>query len=153
MTFLETPDLLEELRRLGARLTPRGDGLRIIAPQGALTNELKQAIRERKPEILKQLEVEPNQHPVLRMTLFQFAQEGCPIQLAVPGLADTLWFVPSEADVRELLMEGVHRGRIWTAAELRVVTAMPEGSQDDLLTLARVKVRFDGEVLDVRGTP
>ncbi|MCW5967585.1 MAG: hypothetical protein KIT57_03665 [Blastocatellales bacterium] len=44
--------LLDELQERGIELTPAGDRLRYRAPQGALTPELKQAIAERKPELL-----------------------------------------------------------------------------------------------------
>lgn len=44
--------LLDELRTRGVELTPDGDRLRYRAPQGALTPELKQALAERKPELL-----------------------------------------------------------------------------------------------------
>lgn len=44
--------LLIHLRASKVRLEPNGDRLRVDAPEGALTPELRQAIREHKPELL-----------------------------------------------------------------------------------------------------
>lgn len=91
----------------------------------------------------------PEKEPVLGMRLSQFQAHGAPIQILVPGLAETLWFVPGEAHVDALVGEGVRRGRIWTAAELRVVAGSPEAGRDEVLTLARVKAWFDGDLVTV----
>jgi TubC N-terminal docking domain len=53
MTALE---LLTVLRGLHITLTPRGDRLRVDAPQGVLTDELRQAIRTQKGELLALVE-------------------------------------------------------------------------------------------------
>jgi hypothetical protein len=53
MTALE---LLATLRRLDVTLTPWGDRLRVNAPQGVLTDDLSQAIREHKTELLDLME-------------------------------------------------------------------------------------------------
>jgi hypothetical protein len=87
------------------------------------------------------------------MPLSQFEVEGHPIEIVVPGLTETLWFVPTEDHALVLGSRGIRRGRIWTAAELRAVAAMPEASRDELLTMANVKARFDGVVVEVRETP
>ena len=44
--------LLIRLRAARVRLEPNGDRLRVEAPEGMLTPELRQAIREHKPELL-----------------------------------------------------------------------------------------------------
>ena len=88
---------------------------------------------------------------VVDMPLSQFEREGYPIEIQVPGLTETLWFVPGIDDVHRLVSRDIRRGRIWTAAELRVITAIPDAGQDDLVTLARVKARFDGEVFAAEG--
>jgi hypothetical protein len=51
-------EILQELRNLGARLEARGDRLRINAPGGTITPELKAKLAEKKAEILKRLELE-----------------------------------------------------------------------------------------------
>ena len=84
------------------------------------------------------------------MPLSQFARERYRVEVAVPGLAATTFFVSGEPEARALVAGGVRRGLIWTAAELRVVAAWPEADGEELLTLARVKARFDGVVVDVR---
>lgn len=45
-------ELLEELRRRGATVTTEGGELHIVAPKGALTPELRQALAGHKPELL-----------------------------------------------------------------------------------------------------
>jgi hypothetical protein len=87
------------------------------------------------------------------MPLSQFEVEGHPLEIAVPGLVETLWFVPTEDHALVIGSRGVRRGRVWTAAELRVVAACPDADRDELLTMARVKARFDGEVIDAQIAP
>lgn len=44
--------LLAEAHRLGITLFPAGDKLRVDAPKGALSPDLRQALADHKPEIL-----------------------------------------------------------------------------------------------------
>lgn len=103
----------------------------------------------REPAEATTLTTETTKAPLPDMPLSQFEVEGVPLQIAVPGLSETLWFVPDGQDAFRLVNRGMRRGRVWTAAELRVVAALPEASQQELLTLARLKARFDGDVVEV----
>src|SRR5262245_11892444 len=48
-------ELLHELRRRGATLTPNGDKLRITAPRGVITPHLLDQINRHKPALLQLL--------------------------------------------------------------------------------------------------
>ena len=48
-----TPDaLLDKLERLNVKVTINGDKLRLEAPAGVLTPEMKEAIRQYKPALI-----------------------------------------------------------------------------------------------------
>ncbi len=84
------------------------------------------------------------------MPLDVFTQQGSPLEIKVPWLAVTLWFVPSEADAEALVQEGVSRGHIWTARELMDLLAIPGLTAEPVQTVARAKIEFNGEVIEVR---
>ena len=46
-------ELLLELRNLGARVWLEDDRLRVAAPQGALTNEIRRELKDRRSELLE----------------------------------------------------------------------------------------------------
>ena len=50
-------ELLLELRNLGARVWLEDDRLRVAAPQGALTNEIRRELKDRRSELLDWLKV------------------------------------------------------------------------------------------------
>ena len=52
---MTTDELVAEANRLGIALTSNGEKLRVEAPTGALTDELRQALGEHKTEILARL--------------------------------------------------------------------------------------------------
>ena len=47
--------LLSDLRARGVRLEPQGDRLRVVAPKGVLTADLRAVLTERKGEIMEAL--------------------------------------------------------------------------------------------------
>ncbi len=87
---------------------------------------------------------------LVRMPLDQFEREGCPLEVRVPWHTETLWFVPTEADAEVLDREGVSRGRIWTARELADLLAVSGLTPEQPQTIARVKLEFGGEVVEVQ---
>jgi hypothetical protein len=104
--------LLDTLRTRGIELTSDGDELRYRAPKGALTPELRQAIGERRPELL--------------------ALVRCHIQLERPSAADvadllSLGYRLSWPTLRispfETVLPGEHAWRasahFWTATQIR----------------------------------
>ena len=50
-------EVLTTLRHHGVTLPPSGDRLRVDAPQGALTDDLQQALREHKAALLDLIEL------------------------------------------------------------------------------------------------
>ena len=139
--------LLSRLYDVGAMITAQGDHLLIDAPRGAVNEEHRQILAERKPEVLALLR---SQERILSMTLGQFEKTRCCLEVRVPGLSETLWFVSGDAGVQSLLAEGVRRGRIWTAGELRDLLAAPGMTHEDALPVARAKLAFNATVADVR---
>jgi len=55
---------------------------------------------------------------LVAMPLDRYAHEGAPLEIQVPRLEQTLWFVPDARQAEGMIFEGVSRGRIWTAEEL-----------------------------------
>jgi hypothetical protein len=88
---------------------------------------------------------------LLGMPLDQYARMGAPLEVRVPWLDVTLWFVPAGADADRLGGEGVGRGRIWTAAELSQLMALSGLTPAVVETLARAKLAVDGDIVEVRG--
>ena len=84
------------------------------------------------------------------MPLDQFAREGQLLEVRVPWHAETLWFVPDERDAATLGHEGVDRGRVWTAAELIALMALPDRTPAMVQSIALAKLAVDGDIVDVR---
>jgi hypothetical protein len=80
--------------------------------------------------------------PILAMPLDEFVRKGKLLEVRVPWLGVTLWFVPEKRDADMLGREGVNRGRVWTTEEL--VGALTLADQSEAVrTIALVKVAFD----------
>lgn len=138
-------ELLTDLHQRGLTLLAIDGRLR-IAPKSALTPELRETLTAHKADLLSALSLEAR---LIKMPLGQFEREGCPIEIRVPGLEKTIWFIPGEADIVRLAQSDVPRGRIWTAKELRVLWGGGPEARKDAITLARIKSELDGEVVSV----
>jgi hypothetical protein len=68
----------------------------------------------------------------------------------VPYLDQTLWFVPSNQFVAQLMNDGVTRGRIWTAGELQNLVSIPSIPRGDLQRIVRLKSAFGAQVVEVK---
>jgi len=110
---------------------------------------------ERSRQIETQAAPKSDEARILQMPLDQFEREGCPIQVRVPGLLDTLWFVPGGSERDALVRRAVDRGRIWTAHELMDLSKISSLTREQAQTLARIKVEFDAEVVSIEplGSP
>src|ERR1700730_13548349 len=86
---------------------------------------------------------------LLTMPLDIFAREDQLLEVGVPWLPVTLWFVPSEADGERLVRQGIGRGRIWTARELDDLVSCAGLGPDQVKVVALAKIEFDGTVVDV----
>jgi hypothetical protein len=87
---------------------------------------------------------------LLSMPLDRFAREGQLVEVRVPWLDVTLWFVPEGRDAETLGRQGVNRGRVWTARELRGVLAIAGRTREALRTIALAKLTVNGDVTEVR---
>lgn len=86
---------------------------------------------------------------LLGMHLDRFAREGQPLEVRVPGLPTTLWWVPAKADAEALVRQGVSRGRVWTARELLDVLDLSGLTPEQARTIALAKLELDGDVVGV----
>ena len=171
--------LVGDLQARGVTLVPEGDKLR-VRPVSRLSAEELEALREHKAEVLAFLSApsrpdpdpprapdatarrEPvtgaphDPHhvadalPFLGMPLDVFARTGASLEVRVPRLDVTLWLVPTHRDAAQLMVEGIHRGRIWTAAELMQLMAIADRTSETVQTVARAKLELDGEITEVR---
>ena len=64
-------------------------------------------------------------------------------------LQETIWFVPTARLAAQLLEEGVQRGRIWTARDLRDLICIGRATANSLKSIARLKAAFGGEIIEV----
>ena len=138
--------LLVELRRRDVRIDVVGDRLHVSAPRGAVSEQTRDALRAHKAELLTRLRREAR---LLGLSLDGFSAQDYSIELAVPWLEETIWFVPRVEHIEDLVTDGVHRGRIWTARELKDLSSVPCLAEQDLVALSRLKLTFDGEVLSI----
>jgi hypothetical protein len=88
--------------------------------------------------------------PFLDMRLDVFARQGQSLELRVLWWPATLWFVPTEADARRLSLEGVSRGRIWTARELMDLLGCAGLRPDQVKGVALAKLELSGDIVEVR---
>ena len=138
--------LLSDLRSRGVELQVSGGRLVVDAPAGTLTENDRAALSVSKPSILRRLAAEAR---VLAMSLKEFEQAGFAIEIRVPWLPHTLWWVPRTKHVAGVLSHNVERGRVYTAKELTNLTnltACPD-SRAEIQGIARLKLAFNATVL------
>lgn len=88
---------------------------------------------------------------LLRMTLEEFEHAGWLAQVRVPWLPENLWFVSGERQVETLIRQGISRGRIWTARELRFIWAIPSIDTVKVEKLGGIKAQLGGDIVSVEG--
>ena len=87
---------------------------------------------------------------LLAMTLRQFEANGSAVCLGINSGTEVIWVVPKAGDAADLVGEGIRRGSIWTAGELRDLLAIPGLSRREALSIVGMKSGFDGTVVGVR---
>ena len=142
-------EILADLGHRGAQVRADGDRLRFRAPIGAVSAEVRKTLARHKSDLLAQLHRE---EWLLSLPLSQFARQDCFLKVSVPGLAEPLWFASGQAEVDTLLSEGIRRGRIWTATELSDLCTDPAPTQKEVVSIARVKLKFSATIVDVRAS-
>jgi hypothetical protein len=79
---------------------------------------------------------------ILDMSLTQFAAAGRAVEVRVPWLDETIWWVSGMEQLKTLLDRGVSRGRVLTAGELVDLAKVARTHPDDVVRLMRVKLAF-----------
>ena len=148
MTESSYKTLVRRLRLDGVILEADLDCVHVDSPKGVITPEIQETLHEMKSDLLVALSLEQQ---VLEMSLGDFAQQGCAIEVKVEWLEDTLWFVPCPEQVQALLNEGVPRGRIWTSRELADLMSVSGMPRRDLVNIAKLKAAFGIEIVSVEG--
>jgi hypothetical protein len=83
------------------------------------------------------------------MPLDVFARDGQLLEVRLPDLEVTLWFVPNQTDAKHLVLEGISRGRVWTALELMELLSRTDLRPEHVRAVALAKLKFEGDVLEV----
>jgi hypothetical protein len=168
----------------GFRVHVLADGRIRVRSSSALTEDIRDAIRRHKREVIEFLRSAPahaGAQPadtggaaapvarpsgdgtlrtgdagfeeavtlVLGMRLDEFEQRGQPIEVKVPWLDATLWWVPDERHAEALVAEGVSRGRVWTATELLDLMSVDGLTPEHVRAVALAKAEFAGDVVAV----
>jgi hypothetical protein len=144
--------MIADLRARGVSLERRGDRL-IARPVSRLTLNEQEILRQHKAEIMTLLKRSPvplDPLEVARILGLQIPQLDRMVEIRVPWLPVTLWFVPGPAEVEILVAEGVTRGRIWTSLELLQALAIPDITTAGVRRLAEAKLEFNGEITRIR---
>lgn len=87
---------------------------------------------------------------LVAMPIDQYARKGAPLEVQVPWLSETVWFVADDRQAEVLALEGVSRGRVWTARELIELMALPDRTREVVQGLALAKRAVDGDIVEVR---
>src|SRR3954470_5285386 len=82
-------ELLLELRNVGARVWLEDDRLRVAAPQGALTNEIRRELKDRRSELLDWLKRQGSALHARPALMAQARPERMPLSYA----QQRLWFL------------------------------------------------------------
>ena len=146
MTAPPTRDLVRDLRLRGVVFDAAGNRLQVDAPKGIVTSETKDMLRTLKPDLLRTLDRE---REFLGMSIEEFEKQDSAIEVRVPWLSETLWFVPRIEHIEILVREAVRRGRIWTAAELTDLLSIPGLGSNEIERIGRLKAEFGAEILSV----
>jgi len=148
MSASEPRTILSQLRRAGAVVQlAGGDRLHIESPRGLLTPERKKALQDLKPDLLARLAEEAR---IIGMSLDEFERCGHALEVRVPWLPETLWFVPRVEHVAILANEGVARGRVWTARELADLASIEGLPSDDIRAIGQLKAKFGAQIVSVQ---
>lgn len=147
MSGMSVGELLSELSSRGATLRCFESKAVVQAPVGTLDADFKCQLRANRREIQEYFQ---RYRWILEMPLSEFERANSMLEVAVPGLQETLWFVPSLRHAEQLRREGIRRGRVWTAAELQDLLAAPGLTHQTALSVARAKLAFSGTAVGIR---
>ncbi len=128
-------DLLAELERRNVKLTLAGDKLRLDAPAGVLTPELKDAVRRQKPALIALLEA--------REAKRLLETQGW-VAIYSKTLGETVLWCRDE----KVIIPTRWRGAVkYTLQELQTLTSNPSLNAEGLKRIHKAKKEFDGKIL------
>jgi len=131
-----TPDaLLDKLERLNVKVTINGDKLRLEAPAGVLTPEMKEAIRQYKPALIALLEAQEAKRLL--------ETQGWVVIHSKTLGEDILW-----CRDEKVIIPTRWRGAVkYTLQELQTLTNNPDLTAEGLKRIHKAKKEFDGKIL------
>ncbi len=93
---------------------------------------------------------DPYRAEVIQGLVGDFAQRGHVHEVRVPGVNQTLFVAPTVTEAERLVsLEGVSRGRIWTARELTDALDAHLGP-GDFAAVALARLALDADIVAVR---
>ena len=87
----------------------------------------------------------------LDASLARLRERRLQIEFEVPALRATLWLVANDHESQALIGQGIEAGRIWTLSHMADLLKAP-GTHEDAVAVARVKLAFNAELVEVRSS-
>lgn len=152
--------LLSDLEQRDVAVTVEGGQLRVDAPRGVLTEDLRRTLSEHKPEIVALIRdrtpapgsgasEQPGEDArIAAMTLDDFAEAGLVVRIRSRILGALVLFVSD--DVPDTALAALE-SPIYRVAELRKLAILRSGPRA-LRCIHDVKTIFDGVITDVRSS-
>ena len=146
--------IIEAIRAIGGDVRAEGDTLRVLTPKG-LPDDLRAALRDNKPALLDALRTEPAPKAGPSRAVARFVKAGRIVTIRPAGCDWPVYLAPGREAVRELLGQGIGRGRIFGPRELEDLAGIPGITAEDIREsrLLDVKEMFGGEIVEVRPAP
>jgi len=130
-----TPNaLLDKLRQLNVKVTLNGDKLRLDAPKGVLTPELKEAVSQQKPALIALLEAEEARRLL--------ETQGW-VAVRSKVLGETILWLKHENVVYPSRLHNLVK---YTLHELKLLTSNPDLTPEGLRRLHKAKKIFQGKI-------
>jgi hypothetical protein len=147
-------ELLTELEERGVKVSVVGEKLRLEAPAGTLSSELKEAVSKRKAELIRLLSARQSAQDLgLPWDSVRGLTKPCHIAVTKPEwqavLGRTFWLAPNQAWA-ERVRRKYPEALVFTVAELveLVPTLREKGPEaPGLLTLIQAKRMFAGTIV------
>ena len=130
---------LVDLEQLGVLVEVEGDDLSIDAPEGVLTPDLVQELKESKLELMTELALGRGVLDVLNMPFSEFAYSGRCLEVYSRVLDERVMFAANNADVPNVEMV------VYKPREMAELAGYSPG---ELKAAHAVRKAFDGELLE-----
>ena len=139
-------DILIFLRRNGATVRVDGGKIWVKAPGGVLTDELRDEIRNRKPELLEIIREEGQQNGQNP----EFKHIKFPVEFSTDWFPGSFWIVETDADAEELARKGIPEGQIWTIPQIEKIRQCRDSAISEVQFIKEVISEFGGKVAEIR---